>query len=810
MEKYTMVIFTRIFTRLVFSIPTLFFLMLPAVPAYAQTNTFPLTGYVGIGTTVPAFALTAIGTEWNSSQISLTTYAGTPTAGGTDNYTPQFRFEKARGTAFSSAKVENGDRIGAFLAAGHDGSKMQRSAAFGFRVDGATSAGQVPVGFFVQTGDASSNKPERFLVKSDGGVVIKDLGSGSTRFVTANDTGLLGVMPILDNDPANEIQSLSMNASSGDLSISGGNSVNVFDDDWQYFSGSGNVGEVFHAGDVALGDFTDPNGHGLNVQNYTSGKAAVRGANHLGVNIYAEGMLGVLDASSLGFPLDAYNIGVLGIKPSPGFGGAGVAGWNNDDSQNNFAGLFVANGVGPGINYGIYASATNGATNYAGYFDGEIRIQLPSGGGFKTAALIQDPGLAQGFGMEFKNPAYQWLMGPQIGNWSDGRFTLLEDAASSGDEAFIFSRDGKLGLMNISQTPGYRLHIVNDNFASYAAYIDGENDNSNITSGYGVFGGGGAIGLFGVANERDIDGTWYNVQGYQFTGAGDNTGYGYGVYGYASGSRTAGYSLYSIYGNQGSTLGSGTAAYAGYFSGNVTVTGTFNNPSDRKLKQDIIDIPSGLAIIRALQPRSFRFKNEAYPQMKLPEGRQFGFVAQELEEVLPELVSINQHPESDPPEGSDELPAPAVEFKGIQLNSLIPILTQGIKELTEIVETQNEKIARMEKILEDAGLMKAGSQPSPTGSLGEKPRHDSYLLQNQPNPFQNQTEIPFYLEGNPASAAITLHDIRTGSELIRIPVSGEGFGKVEVGTGNLASGTYVYCLWVNGEKTDSRTMILAR
>jgi hypothetical protein len=172
------------------------FFMVLASGAFAQTNTFPNNGYVGIGTTTPGFALTLFGTEWNSSQISLTTFAGTPTPGGTNNYTPQFRFEKARGTSATPTKVLDGDRIGAFLAAGHDGSKMQRSAVFGFRVDAPTALGDVPIGFFVQTGNSSANKPERFLVKSDGGVVIKDLTGVGNRMVVTNDTGLLSTMAL--------------------------------------------------------------------------------------------------------------------------------------------------------------------------------------------------------------------------------------------------------------------------------------------------------------------------------------------------------------------------------------------------------------------------------------------------------------------------------------------------------------------------------------------------------------------------------------------------------------------------------------
>jgi hypothetical protein len=482
----------------------------------AQTNTFPSTGFAGIGTTTPAFSLTVIGTEWNSSQISLTTYAGSPTPGGTDNYTPQFRFEKARGTAAAATQVENGDRIGAFLAAGYDGTKMQRSAVFGFRVDGATSAGNVPIGFFVQTGDASNNKPERLLVKSNGEVVIKDLGvSLGDRMVAVDDTGLLFTMPLPtggggpialndltdvntagavngsvikyngaswviggdnvndadasptnelqtisrsgttvtlsngggsvsiadndnsstnelqdlgssasgtnrtititggtstvisvadnDNSATNEIQTLSLAANTlsltgggsvnlagyldntdaqtlsinaaGDLSISGGNTVNVFDSDWLYFTGSGNSGDIYHAGDVAIGSVTDPEGHGLYAQTYSSGKGAVRGTDQSGSNIYAEGFLGVLGPASLGVPISVTNVGVLGIKPAVGGSGAAVYGWNDDDNPNNYGGLFIADGTDGGnldINYGIYAKADSAATNYAGYFEGDV------------------------------------------------------------------------------------------------------------------------------------------------------------------------------------------------------------------------------------------------------------------------------------------------------------------------------------------------------------------------------------------------------------------------------------------------------
>jgi hypothetical protein len=292
---------------------------------YAQTNTFPANGYVGIGTTIPGFALTMFGTDWNSSQVSLTTFAGTPTPGGTDNYTPQFRFEKARGTSAASVKVEDEDRIGAFLAAGHDGVKMQRSAVFGFRVDGPTNVGLVPIGFFVQTGDNSANKPERFLISSAGKVVINDLIGSGTRMVTVDASGMLASAPITgggaaalndltdvntsgavngslikyngsswvvgsdnvndaDASPTNELQTISRSGTTVTLS-NGGGSVSIADNDnsasneIQALSLSGNTLALTGGGSVNLAGYLDNTDAQTLSMNASTGNLSISGGN---------------------------------------------------------------------------------------------------------------------------------------------------------------------------------------------------------------------------------------------------------------------------------------------------------------------------------------------------------------------------------------------------------------------------------------------------------------------------------------------------------------------------------------------------
>jgi hypothetical protein len=134
--------------------------------------------------------------------------------------------------------------------------------------------------------------------------------------------------------------------------------------------------DIRFSSNVALGTPADAEGHGLYVQNYTSAKAAVRGTDQSGVNIYAEGMLGVLSPAGLGIPISVTNVGVLGIKPDLGGNGAAVYGWNNQNNINdNYAGIFISDGDGSYTNYGIYAEADSGSTNYAAKMKGRMLIE---------------------------------------------------------------------------------------------------------------------------------------------------------------------------------------------------------------------------------------------------------------------------------------------------------------------------------------------------------------------------------------------------------------------------------------------------
>jgi len=68
--------------------------------------------------------------------------------------------------------------------------------------------------------------------------------------------------------------------------------------------------------------------------------------------------------------------------------------------------------------------------------------------------------------------------------------------------------------------------------------------------------------------------------------------------------------------------------------GTITVNGTFNNTSDERLKENIQPIGNALADVCKLQGVSFDWKDSG--------DSTYGFIAQRVESILPELVSTDE------------------------------------------------------------------------------------------------------------------------------------------------------------------------
>lgn len=102
----------------------------------------------------------------------------------------------------------------------------------------------------------------------------------------------------------------------------------------------------------------------------------------------------------------------------------------------------------------------------------------------------------------------------------------------------------------------------------------------------------------------------------------------------------------------------------GNFSGIVTAT-DFNSTSDINLKENVHTVENSLETVQSLRGVSFDWKENG--------KKSYGVIAQELEEILPELVGGG-------------------EVKSVNYNGLIGVLIEAIKELkAEIEDLKNSK-----------------------------------------------------------------------------------------------------------------------
>lgn len=117
------------------------------------------------------------------------------------------------------------------------------------------------------------------------------------------------------------------------------------------------------------------------------------------------------------------------------------------------------------------------------------------------------------------------------------------------------------------------------------------------------------------------------------------------------------------YGSINITSTAGSSISLDGSNGNINISGVVNQSSDARLKKNISTLTSGLATINRLRGVRYNWKDESKTENKI------GFIAQEVEEVLPELVKTRED-----------------GFKGINYAEMTAVLVEAVKELTAQVE----------------------------------------------------------------------------------------------------------------------------
>jgi hypothetical protein len=82
----------------------------------------------------------------------------------------------------------------------------------------------------------------------------------------------------------------------------------------------------------------------------------------------------------------------------------------------------------------------------------------------------------------------------------------------------------------------------------------------------------------------------------------------------------------------------------------------------------------------------------------------------------------------------------------------------------------------------------------------------AFIKQNSPNPFTSSTTIGYYIPASSNNAYVIIKDMK-GSTIKTLSLA-KGAGQLTVARGSLAAGSYSYTLYIDGERTDSKQMLL--
>jgi hypothetical protein len=107
---------------------------------------------------------------------------------------------------------------------------------------------------------------------------------------------------------------------------------------------------------------------------------------------------------------------------------------------------------------------------------------------------------------------------------------------------------------------------------------------------------------------------------------------------------------------------------------------TVSEVSDARLKKDIRPIENALGSILRLEGKTFNWRMEEFPEEGFAEGLDLGLIAQEVEEVLPELVQVDRD-----------------GYKAIEYGKLAAVLVEAVKQQQAEIAVLLARVAELEQ-----------------------------------------------------------------------------------------------------------------
>jgi hypothetical protein len=235
-------------------------------------------------------------------------------------------------------------------------------------------------------------------------------------------------------------------------------------------------------------------------------------------------------------------------------------------------------------------------------------------------------------------------------------------------------------------------------------------------------------------------------------------------------------------------------------NGDIATYGTLRIASDIQFKADIQSLKSSLGNIQLLEGVSFipakqdtiwykdaqdnKLFKVVDADLSKKASRRFGFVAQDVKEVFPELVSKD-----------------AKGYLNVDYIGLIPVMVEALKEQQKQIDDLEAKLYGENQLLALSASAKATGVNAPKAE-------SCRLYQNIPNPFTGQTEIKYTVSPEVKESYICVFDLQ-GKMLQRFDTL-VGSNSVYIEGSKLPAGMYLYSLIADGQEVDTKRMVLTK
>ena len=263
--------------------------------------------------------------------------------------------------------------------------------------------------------------------------------------------------------------------------------------------------------------------------------------------------------------------------------------------------------------------------------------------------------------------------------------------------------------------------------------------------------------------------------------------------------------------------------------------------SDGRAKKNIQTNVPGLAFINRLQPVTYNFNLDALDELQksddpeinafqdsiraaqTPEEKKIiadakaskekivytGFIAQDVENAAKSI-------------GYDfsgvDAPANGKGAYGLRYAEFVVPLVKAVQELSE----QNERLqaqvnklnAKVDELTATPSALRAAEviidESENNAAVAERSRsteQQAKLYQNMPNPFNQSTQIKFYVPERVSTALLCIYDLQ-GKQLKQTVITQRGNGVETVYASEFTAGIYLYALIADGNQVDVKRMVL--